>query len=230
MRARRRADHALVERRSQSRRALARQRLHAGNGGRLVAFLALALAALILGGAQVVVSSGLRSILGGMTIVLLSAVVLRLRPAGFGRGHETSIGSAAPSTPSAFAGAQRLRTFAVILAALAILDRGGTICSRHLHGEHSHPRLPLRTGDADGRHPLGLCGHSHLRTGGLLRHWGLCGRAIYAYRIFNHDYRARRGLRARSARTGRPPGRMAFFFTWGRRRFMPLWSRLRFRL
>jgi len=48
-------------------------------------FLSLALAALILGGAQVVVSSYFSPILGGMTIVLLSAVVLRLRPAGFGR-------------------------------------------------------------------------------------------------------------------------------------------------
>jgi branched-chain amino acid transport system permease protein len=47
-------------------------------------FLSLALAALILGGAQVVVSSYFSPILGGMTIVLLSAVVLRLRPAGFG--------------------------------------------------------------------------------------------------------------------------------------------------
>lgn len=48
-------------------------------------FLSLALAALILGGAQVVVSSYFSPILGGMTIVLLSALVLRLRPAGFGR-------------------------------------------------------------------------------------------------------------------------------------------------
>ncbi len=49
-------------------------------------FLSLALAALVLGGAQVVVSSYFSPILGGMTIVLLSAVVLRLRPAGFSRG------------------------------------------------------------------------------------------------------------------------------------------------
>ena len=48
-------------------------------------FLSLALAALILGRAQGVVSSYFSPILGGMTIVLLSAVVLRLRPAGFGR-------------------------------------------------------------------------------------------------------------------------------------------------
>jgi urea transport system permease protein len=48
-------------------------------------FLSLALAALVLGGAQVVVSSYFSPILGGMTIVLLSALVLRLRPAGFGR-------------------------------------------------------------------------------------------------------------------------------------------------
>jgi branched-chain amino acid transport system permease protein len=48
-------------------------------------FLSLALAALILGGAQVMVSTYFSAILGGMTIVLLAAVVLRLRPAGFGR-------------------------------------------------------------------------------------------------------------------------------------------------
>jgi urea transport system permease protein len=48
-------------------------------------FVSLALAALILGGAQVIVSAYLNAILGGMTIVLLSAVVLRVRPAGFAR-------------------------------------------------------------------------------------------------------------------------------------------------
>jgi urea transport system permease protein len=48
-------------------------------------FLSLALASLILGGAQVIVSTFVSPILGGMTIVLLAAVVLRLRPAGFGR-------------------------------------------------------------------------------------------------------------------------------------------------
>jgi len=48
-------------------------------------FLSLALASLVLGGAQVVVSTFVSPILGGMTIVLLAAVVLRLRPSGFGR-------------------------------------------------------------------------------------------------------------------------------------------------
>jgi branched-chain amino acid transport system permease protein len=48
-------------------------------------FLSLALASLILGGAQVVVSTFISPILGGMTIVLLAAVVLRLRPTGFAR-------------------------------------------------------------------------------------------------------------------------------------------------
>jgi urea transport system permease protein len=48
-------------------------------------FLSLALASLILGGAQVVVSTFVSPILGGMTIVLLAAVLLRLRPAGFVR-------------------------------------------------------------------------------------------------------------------------------------------------
>ena len=48
-------------------------------------FASLALASFVLGGAQVVVSTYFSPILGGMTIVLLSAIVLRLRPSGFGR-------------------------------------------------------------------------------------------------------------------------------------------------
>lgn len=48
-------------------------------------FATLALAALVLGGAQVAVSTYLSPILGGMTIVVMAALVLRLRPAGFGR-------------------------------------------------------------------------------------------------------------------------------------------------
>lgn len=48
-------------------------------------FLSLGLASLILGGAQVAVSTFVSPILGGMTIVLFAAVILRLRPAGFGR-------------------------------------------------------------------------------------------------------------------------------------------------
>jgi branched-subunit amino acid ABC-type transport system permease component len=48
--------------------------------------LSLAAACLLLGGAQVLVSVAVSPILGAMTIVVLGAVVLRLRPAGFARG------------------------------------------------------------------------------------------------------------------------------------------------
>ena len=48
--------------------------------------LSLAVACLVLGGAQVLVSSWGNPILGGLTIVVLAAVVLRLRPQGFARG------------------------------------------------------------------------------------------------------------------------------------------------
>jgi branched-subunit amino acid ABC-type transport system permease component len=47
--------------------------------------LTLALATLLLGGAQVLVSTFVSPILGGLTIVVLAAIVLRLRPAGFAR-------------------------------------------------------------------------------------------------------------------------------------------------
>lgn len=47
--------------------------------------LSLALASLVLGGAQVVVSTYGNPVLGGMTIVILAALLLRLRPAGFAR-------------------------------------------------------------------------------------------------------------------------------------------------
>jgi branched-subunit amino acid ABC-type transport system permease component len=46
----------------------------------------LAVACLLLGGAQVLVSVTVSPILGAMTIVVLGAVVLRLRPGGFARG------------------------------------------------------------------------------------------------------------------------------------------------
>ncbi len=51
-----------------------------------VSLVSLAVACLVLGGAQVLVSSWGNPILGGLTIVVLAAVVLRLRPQGFGRG------------------------------------------------------------------------------------------------------------------------------------------------
>ena len=47
--------------------------------------LSLMAACLVLGGAQVVVSTYGSPILGGLTIVLLAAILLRLRPAGFAR-------------------------------------------------------------------------------------------------------------------------------------------------
>ncbi|MGH7118103.1 MAG: branched-chain amino acid ABC transporter permease [Acetobacteraceae bacterium] len=48
--------------------------------------VSLAAACLVLGGAQVVVSTYGNPILGGLTIVVLAAIVLRVRPAGFARG------------------------------------------------------------------------------------------------------------------------------------------------
>jgi len=48
-------------------------------------FLSLALAALILGGAQVLVSTYGNPVAGGLTIVVLSALLLRFRPQGFAR-------------------------------------------------------------------------------------------------------------------------------------------------
>lgn len=50
-----------------------------------VSFLTLAIACLVLGGAQVLVSTYANPVLGGMTIVVLAALVLRLRPQGFAR-------------------------------------------------------------------------------------------------------------------------------------------------
>lgn len=45
----------------------------------------LAIVSLLLGGAQVVVSTYVSPILGGLTIVVLAAVILRIRPQGIGR-------------------------------------------------------------------------------------------------------------------------------------------------
>jgi branched-subunit amino acid ABC-type transport system permease component len=50
-----------------------------------VSLVSLVVACLVLGGAQVLVSSWGNPILGGLTIVVLAAVVLRLRPQGFSR-------------------------------------------------------------------------------------------------------------------------------------------------
>lgn len=47
--------------------------------------VAMAAAALVLGAAQVLVSTYLNAVLGGMTIAVLAAVILRVRPAGFAR-------------------------------------------------------------------------------------------------------------------------------------------------
>ena len=46
---------------------------------------AMAVAALVLGAAQVLVSTYLNAVLGGMTVAVLAAIILRIRPAGFAR-------------------------------------------------------------------------------------------------------------------------------------------------
>lgn len=50
-----------------------------------VSIAGLALASVILGGAQVVVSTYVSPIIGGLTIVVLAAVILRIRPQGLAR-------------------------------------------------------------------------------------------------------------------------------------------------
>ena len=50
-----------------------------------VSFMSLAIACLVLGGAQVLVSTYANAVLGGMTIVVLAALILRFRPQGFAR-------------------------------------------------------------------------------------------------------------------------------------------------
>ena len=79
-----RADHAALERRSEHGPALAGQRFHARlvSGGSL---LALALSCFVLGGIQVIVSTFVNPILGGLTIAICAAIVLRVRPEGFAR-------------------------------------------------------------------------------------------------------------------------------------------------
>ncbi len=47
--------------------------------------VSMALAAVVLGAAQVLVSTYLNAVLGGMTIAVLAAVILRVRPTGFAR-------------------------------------------------------------------------------------------------------------------------------------------------
>ena len=47
--------------------------------------VSMALAAVVLGAAQVLVSTYLNAVLGGMTIAILAAVILRIRPTGFAR-------------------------------------------------------------------------------------------------------------------------------------------------
>lgn len=50
-----------------------------------VSFMSLAAACLVLGGAQVLVSTYANPVLGGMTIVVMAALILRFRPQGFSR-------------------------------------------------------------------------------------------------------------------------------------------------
>ncbi|HEY0202731.1 MAG TPA: branched-chain amino acid ABC transporter permease [Acetobacteraceae bacterium] len=47
--------------------------------------VSMAAAAIVLGAAQVLVSTYLNAVLGGMTIAILAAVILRIRPTGFAR-------------------------------------------------------------------------------------------------------------------------------------------------
>lgn len=47
--------------------------------------VSMAVAALVLGAAQVLVSTYLNAVLGGMTIAILAAIILRIRPTGFAR-------------------------------------------------------------------------------------------------------------------------------------------------
>ncbi len=51
-----------------------------------VSLASLATAAVVLGGAQVLVSTFVSPVIGGLTIVVLAALILRLRPEGFSRG------------------------------------------------------------------------------------------------------------------------------------------------
>jgi branched-chain amino acid transport system permease protein len=51
-----------------------------------IAIPGLALASLVLGGAQVLVSTFISPIIGGITIVVLAAVILRIKPQGLSRG------------------------------------------------------------------------------------------------------------------------------------------------
>ena len=47
--------------------------------------VSMAVAAIVLGAAQVLVSTYLNAVLGGMTIAVLAAIILRVRPSGFAR-------------------------------------------------------------------------------------------------------------------------------------------------
>ena len=47
--------------------------------------VSMAVAAVVLGAAQVLVSTYLNAVLGGMTIAILAAIILRIRPTGFAR-------------------------------------------------------------------------------------------------------------------------------------------------
>jgi hypothetical protein len=48
--------------------------------------VSLAVASVVLGGAQVLVSTFINPVLGGLTIAVLAALLLRIRPEGFARG------------------------------------------------------------------------------------------------------------------------------------------------
>jgi branched-chain amino acid transport system permease protein len=48
-----------------------------------ISLKSLAFASLVLGGAQVLVSTFVSPVIGGLTIVALAAIILRFRPQGF---------------------------------------------------------------------------------------------------------------------------------------------------
>jgi branched-chain amino acid transport system permease protein len=50
-----------------------------------VSLVSLAIAAVVLGGAQVLISSYANPVYGSMAIVILAALLLRVRPQGFAR-------------------------------------------------------------------------------------------------------------------------------------------------
>ena len=122
--------------------------------------------------------------------------------------EESTVASVAPSVRAV---AQRLRTFAAVLGALAIVIAAGPyVLDAYLVNtliRAFHYALVALTVDI----LLGLCGHSDLWTGGILWHRRLRHRAGFCpYWIFTGDHRPCRCLGARRASVHRPVCRLAF--------------------